>query len=218
MKPSTSDFLHQVLTLLAHERPLFHSEADFQHSLALQVKEAYPLSTVRLEWPFRENVDSKRAYLDMLVHAPNGDSIAVELKYRTCPLTLQIFGEEYELADQGSQDTGRHDFIKDIRRLEALVITGASTHGIAIMLTNDPRYWTPSKSDSTHDAAFRLHGGRTIEGKLAWSASASTGTTQERDLILRLQGKYELNWENYSTPSSVGFGTFRYLAVEAKST
>ena len=47
----TRDDLAAALTALAERRPVFHSEADFQHELAWLVRERYSDVGVRLERP-----------------------------------------------------------------------------------------------------------------------------------------------------------------------
>lgn len=41
--------MNKVLSTLSVKRPIFHSEADFQHSLAWEIREHYPESEIRLE-------------------------------------------------------------------------------------------------------------------------------------------------------------------------
>ncbi len=48
----TLDILHKLMADLAAHRPIFHSEADFQHALAWQIHEAMPDCEIRLEWPY----------------------------------------------------------------------------------------------------------------------------------------------------------------------
>ena len=40
-----------VLTALAKQRPIFHSEADFQHAIAWEMHKHLPRASVRLERP-----------------------------------------------------------------------------------------------------------------------------------------------------------------------
>ena len=41
--------LHTTMDSLAAKRPIFHSEADFQHALAWEVQLAHPNAGIRLE-------------------------------------------------------------------------------------------------------------------------------------------------------------------------
>ena len=42
--------INEILNLLSKWRPIFHSEADFQFSLAWMIKEQYPNCDIRLEF------------------------------------------------------------------------------------------------------------------------------------------------------------------------
>ncbi|MDH7561744.1 MAG: hypothetical protein QHJ34_16205, partial [bacterium] len=64
------------------------------------------------------------------------------------------------------------------------------------------------------DADFRLHNGRVLEGILSWGINASEGTKKNREQPLVLQGRYDLQWSDYSRPSSASYGEFRFLAVK----
>lgn len=45
--------LDSLLNQLALKRPIFHSEADFQHTLAWEVHLSHPAAEVRLERPVK---------------------------------------------------------------------------------------------------------------------------------------------------------------------
>ena len=69
-----------LMRKLAIERPLFHSEADFQHALAWRSREEHPNSGVRLEYKPPTNAGEERMQLDIwLVRL----GVAIELKYKT---------------------------------------------------------------------------------------------------------------------------------------
>jgi hypothetical protein len=137
----------------------------------------------------------------------------VELKYKTRALTVTITGEEFRLADQSAQDIGRYDFIKDIQRLERLLLSRPGTAGYAILLTNDSAYWTHRRDANPVDAAFRLDPGRKLAGTLTWDPRASAGTTRSREKPLTLNGAYTVAWHDYSQISSARYGVFKYLTI-----
>ncbi len=64
--------------------------------------------------------------------------------------------------------------------------------GYAILLTNDPSYWTQSRNDNTADVRFRLHEGNTLHGGLGWGPGASAGTKCGREELFQLGGPYAL--------------------------
>lgn len=196
-----------VMAAVAAERPVFHSEADFQHAFAWQLREAHPGVRIRLETRPRPGVR-----LDVLAFV-GSERVAFELKYLLRNLRTTWLGEVFELPAQSAQDVRRYDFIKDIVRLEQLVPTDADV-GYAIAVTNDPSYWNPSNRATLADAAFRLHEGRELTGALAWSATAGAGTMRDRESELRLRGAYPAAWRDFSENIGSGYATFRYLAIE----
>ena len=77
--------MRKLMDSLARERPVFHSEADFQFALAWQIREATGLD-VRLEYP---RVPNERVYLDIWL--PEAKA-AIELKYFKKKLDVEVGG------------------------------------------------------------------------------------------------------------------------------
>jgi len=113
---------------------------------------------------------------------------------------------------------GRYDFIKDIARIEQVVSTRKDAIGYAIILTNDSAYWKQPRNNHTIDKDFRLHQRRILQGTLAWQPEASAGTMKNREEPIKLHGAYLSAWKKYSEPAFSGYGEFRYLMIEVKST
>ena len=203
--------INRLMDGLAAERPVFHSEADFQHALAWRIRKETERD-VRLEFkPFPE----ERMYLDLWL--PD-IGVAVELKYRTRKLEVERNGESFALCDQGAQDLGRYDFLNDLQRLERVVAKAPhGRRGIAVLLTNDPLYWKPPYRRGTVDAEFRLHEDRKLPGEMSWSKRAGKGTTVGRKCPIRLCGSYRLKWQDYGLAVTAAAETknaqFRYLAL-----
>lgn len=82
------DQLFSTLTTLSKKRPVFHSEADFQHALAWEIHKNYSQSNLRLE--YNPTISEGNMYLDIWVTHPNGYPTAIELKYITKKVSLQI--------------------------------------------------------------------------------------------------------------------------------
>ncbi len=199
-----------LLMHLAVQRPVFHSEADFQHALAWQIHVAVPDAQVRLEYRLEL---AETIYLDIWMRMAD-ERIAFELKYSTRKLQCVVAGEEFALKDQSAQDMRRYDFIKDIARLEQVVVSRSHTRGYALLLTNDSSFWNRSLSNATVDAAFRLHEGATLTGSLLWAPHTGTGTMRSRERALHLKGIYPLTWQDYAvTPHVTSYNQFRYLLV-----
>lgn len=197
-----------LLEALAAERPVFHSEADFQFALAWQVRETTG-QPVRLEWkPFA----AEKIHVDLFL--PRAGA-AVELKYLTRGFEANCNGESFSLADQAAHDIRRYDFLKDVARLERVTAEhGRVKRGIAILLTNDAAHWSPPTRRNTVDADFRIHEGRTASGPLTWATHAGRGTTRGREDPILLEGSYRFRWRDYGNPVQQRHGQFRYLAVE----
>lgn len=201
--------IHALMEGLAKKRPVFHSEADFQFALAWEIR-AKTRREIRLEFPPFPN-ESMR--LDIWV--PDIGT-AIELKYLTRKLNAKEGNESFALRDQSAQDIRRYDFVKDIERLERVVAEAPSERrGIAVLVTNDPLYWTPP-TGNTIDTAFRLHQPRRIGGDMRWSERASRGTTKGRESPIVLTASYVCEWRNYGHPAAAGesYAQFRYLAVQ----
>jgi len=107
--------LSPSLETLSMNRPIFHSEADFQHAFAWQVQKDFPTSSIRLERPYI--IQGKQAHVDVWVSV-GALNIAIELKYKTRKLHVTYENEMYRLKDQSAQDLGRYDYLVDILRVE----------------------------------------------------------------------------------------------------
>ena len=201
--------LNDVLGLMARlaaRRPIFHSEADFQHELAWEARDARVADAVRLELP-HQTPDGRIAVDVVLLRGPS--RFGVELKYWKRRFQADVAGEAFDLANQGAHDLARYDLWSDVARLERLVDGGTFSGACAIALTNDQGYWNVGAS-GTIDAAFRLHEGRRAEGTLAWAAHAGPGTMRGRPDPIKLRRVHAVGWRDYSV---VAGHRFRWCAL-----
>jgi hypothetical protein len=197
-----------VLGRLAVDRPLFHSESDFQHALAWRIQSEHPEARIRLETRPERGI-----HLDLLVGLQK-EQTAIELKYLAARFAGVVDGEQYELPNRGAHAISRYDFVKDVSRLERCIRRGYADHGWAVALSNDQGYWTVGSKVNPVDAAFRLHDGRILNGLLSWGVVAGAGTTRARDTALAVSGSYSCRWRSYSTIAGPnGKTVFRYLAL-----
>ena len=201
---------HYLLSALAQVRPVFHSEADFQHALAWQIQQTNPQASIRLELPVRAS-GSKTVHLDLLVYCDQ-QRHAIELKYKTAALLANASGEQYSLAGQSAQDTGRYDFLKDIMRLEQYVASNADAVGYAVLLSNDGLYWGDSQRPRT-STQFSIHEERVITGQLHWEAHASAGSKKGREAPIQCRSSYTCTWNDYSQVDGTGAKQFKYLLL-----
>lgn len=206
------DDVLRVLTGFATDRPVFHSEADFQHTLAWALQQTRPRLRIRLETRPRPGVR-----LDLQVTDPaDGTSVAIEMKYLTDTWEGTVGGETYRLLRQSAQDIRAYDCIKDIGRVEQLIRIGYATSGLVLVLANDPSYWrAPGHGRATNADAFRLHDGLVIVGSRAWGPQAGPGTSRGREEATELSGEYRLTWQDYSNVGGPR-GRFRYLPIAVR--
>ncbi|BCW95794.1 MAG: hypothetical protein WHS44_07430 [Fimbriimonadales bacterium] len=222
----------QLLESLSRERPVFHSEADFQFALALAMHQHHPQLTIRMEKT--EIINNQNARVDIFAYA-KGQVALMELKYwaRALRVQVQLADDEFEtysLSNRGAQLLGRYDFFRDLMRLETLVQKYARKNieavGYTVVLTNDSAYWKPPGEEDVFYYDFRLTEGRTLwSGEtLHWGEGASQGTIQGREQPITLRHTYTLRWERYSNclthllvkpyeDERVRHGEFRYLLL-----
>jgi hypothetical protein len=205
--------LNNVLQELAKKRPIFHSEADFQHALAWEIREHYPDSKIRLETKIHGG--NTKVYLDLLViHQEH--RYAIELKYKTRNFNCMIEGETFSLNNQGAQDIGRYDVLKDIQRLEQMVVSGVANEGFLVFLTNDGTYIKPSLVKDTVDREFKVNDGRRLTGELKWGEQTGQGTLKGREKPIVLKGEYKVSWQSYKKIDDSSSGEFQYLLLAVK--
>lgn len=196
------------LELLKNKRPIFHSEADFQFSLAWELQTSYPDAEIRLEYCPRQ---SPNMHIDIVAFV-NSRCYPIELKYKTLKLEYTNGEEYFSVKNHGAQDIGRYDCLKDIERIEYLSkVIDNFERGYVVVLSNDPLYWTiPQSQKPTNSDGFRIHDGLIKTGTYCWSDTAGAGTTQGREAPIRLAGEYPVRWREFSRLNDGKNGTFQY--------
>ena len=204
--------LHEQMNSLMKERSIFHSEADFQFAFAWEIQKAYPHADIRLEYCPAEYPNM---HLDLLVKI-EGKNFPIELKYKTLSAQVETDGEYYNIKSHSAEDLGRYDYLIDVERIELLRDKlGSFEKGYAIMLSNDPLYWTiPKNLRETASDFFRIHDGCKKSGVLNWRETAGIGTTKNRERAIKLTGDYLIEWQEYSKFSFARNGIFKYLLLE----
>ena len=125
--------IRRILESLVARRPIFHSEADFQHALAWEITRQYGAAEMRLEVrPF----PGEAMALDLLVQLESRTT-AIELKHRTRALDVTVGGERFVLKNQAAHPIASYDCCKDLARLEWFVRAGVSDCGFLVILKND---------------------------------------------------------------------------------
>ena len=198
----------KVINNLKANRKIFYSENDFQFALAWEIQKCYKKAKIRLE-RCRVSAPKKDLYVDIIVHL-NNKEYPIELKYKTKALEVTENNEEYSLRNQGAQNFGRYDYLKDIQRLEELSKKIKNYgKGFAILLTNDELYWVENREGADNEK-FYLSQGKQKTKTMNWGTKASNGTTKNRKNPIKLSGKYEIDWKDYSKFKSMKNGEFKY--------
>nr|WP_047169033.1 hypothetical protein [Sphingomonas sp. Y57] len=199
--------IEPLMQRLSERRPIFYSEADFQHELAIELRTMDPDIQIRLEYPFGEG---SRASLDVLLRK-GADQFGLELKYLCRSADLTVAGERFQLRNQSARDLRRYDVCKDVVRIEEFSRRFGAAGGV-LVLTNDPAYWSSRGRIHACDAAFDLSDLRTLSGVLAWTDRAGAGTMKGREAPLIIANSYALRWHDY-TKLAGGGGHLRYLYI-----
>lgn len=202
-----------ILRDLASRRPVFHSEADFQHAFAWAAHQVDPALEVRLETSPVQGIR-----LDLLLSRPDlGQRTAIELKYLTASWAGEVFGEHFALKNQAAQDVRAYDVVKDMSRLERLVGAGLADNGFLIAITNDHSYWRPvTHGRPTNADAFRIYEGLELAGPRSWGPDTGAGTMRGREAPLDLRGSHQMRWRDFSRVDNGNGGSFRALVVEVR--
>jgi hypothetical protein len=198
---------------LRQRRPVFHSEADFQHALAWSAHQSNPSLRVRLE-----TRPAPGMRLDLLLSKPNIDEhLALELKYLTAAWAGVVENERFTLVNQAAQDIRAYDVVKDVKRVEQFV-SQPHWSGAVLVLTNDPGYWSrPSHGRATNADAFRIYEGQRINGRRSWGPNnTGAGTMKGRHTAIEVHGDYTCGWSDYSSLPGPR-GRFRLLTIPVAS-
>lgn len=240
------ELIHHTLHQLSKKRWVYHSEDDFKLALAIEFIKIKSNFEIRLEKPVniietfkdygggRRVDEKKRIYLDMYILTQDFGKVGIELKYKTSEQTIidDETYEEFELRDHSAHDVSRYNFREDISRLEKLKASNTIDLGVAILLTNEPKFWKDGFNDKYMDNKFRL-GSDFVPSKAEWDLQSeyfSKNYIQDPDgyWIYRKTGKrtwihspkftkdltlskdYPIQWKEYRSQKGLDF---RYLAI-----
>lgn len=193
---------------LSLRRKVYVSEADFQLEMAMLLRETYPEAKVRLEYTpsFEPNM-----HIDILMIL-DGKWYPIELKYKTKGCHKIVDGDEYNLKDQRAQDIGRCLYLEDVQRIERIRKNVPEfAEGYTVFLTNDMTYLKKPREGVIYED-YALADGLIKKGELKWSEQAGKGSTKGHEAPIILEGKYLVEWKEYSRIDDSDTGTFKYLA------
>jgi hypothetical protein len=196
--------LTNYLLELSQSRPIFHSEADFQHELACLLNRHE--HSVRLEKPFTISGNHiPNGYLRTELDIEIDGTCALELKYKTHALKCLVQNEAFELKNQGAQNLGRFDLLDDARKVHWLKTAPSNkiAKGFTIFLTNDDKYWRDN-AQGTMSEEFSLEHERTLRpgSVLNWVGNPTANSVGSNRLPpyapIHIQFGENVNWEFYS--------------------
>jgi len=211
------DKLIEALNRLSKDRPVFHSEADFQFSLGWELKRLNNDFEIIMERPFQFNNklgDDKDTtkYTDIFIK-DGLNKYGIELKYVTKELETEIDKVKYKLKDHMATNLRRYDFYKDISRLEYLKINGEIDMGYAIFLTNVNSYYQKQASGMAKEFNF-ADGCKIIpKDEYYWIGEKinekSIGSSRNKNI--KIEQQYDCCWREYPENGSYGF---KYILLE----
>ena len=134
---------------------MFLSEADFQFNFGRYLDKLNEVKEVVFEFPVRNH--KRNEYIDLVVVDKNNERIGIELKYNTRKKMIEVFGNTFELKEQGAHDLARVGWVKDVYRLEKFINKDkVIKKGFFIGLTNDERVWAKMRKKKTIDHFYRF--------------------------------------------------------------
>ena len=165
----TKKILEDIIKGFAEEGRIFSKEAQFQFELAIALRDYVDKNgkkliqdnnkdRIQLEHLSQDN----KMYTDIVVRS-GGSYYPIELKYKTADKQIEyIKGKITKVTYcQGAHDDASYDFLKDIERLEKIVIDKEFTpfdgedsfkieKGFAIIISNEPKFWGSGVRDISH--------------------------------------------------------------------
>lgn len=201
--------LTTAINNLAKKQSAFYSEADFQFSLAWELKTLLSNANIYLE----RYEPTFNYHIDIWVEE-NDEFFPIELKYKTRKDDVVINRHSIALKDHAAVTLGSYDYLKDIRRIEDLSQLPGFKKGFAVMLTNESIYYKPSKTTSSYDM-FKICDGLTKQANVTMNWGLTNKKTPFRATKGRgpfaLKNTYQMQWNNYN---NVYKYEFKYIISE----
>lgn len=203
----TKKELIEIMRELAQVRPIFHSEADFQHELGCLIRSKG--RRVRLERPFKTPLKFE---LDLEVDG----EIAIELKYKKALLKYTSDTELFDLSSAGAYPDNRFKIINDAKRVRDLVDQMFHSKGFTIFLTNDKEYWC-SDAKKTIAEQFDLTEGRKFTKGTSLSLVDANAKNPKQQIDIRFEDI--IRWQDYKNDTNkelekLNNGLFRFFVID----
>ncbi len=196
------DILNEIITDNFHNQKeiIYYNEASVQLKIGFELFKRLKTEPV-LEYRIKETNE----YLDIFIEYDN-KKYGIELKYKTKKIN------EYDFKNQGAQNNGKFDFIKDISRIEKFIEVEEIDAGFAILITNDDLYCKPARL-GTKVKAFDLIDKETDNKKILQKGSYKAEWKGRKQQELCLKSVRQINWSCKSTEET-DCAYFQHCIVE----
>ncbi len=228
----TTETLIKTMASLSTKRKLFWSEADFQFSLAQELRGLVPVEAqIYLERPIANIMEAmqeenktnnrKKCYIDIWIQY-DGKVYPIELKYATKAAVVEDFDRQQVMTvNQYAYDITRFGYLYDIHRIERIKKCLVNTEGLefgrgfAIILTNDANYYNAPEDipriAKTRDANFRIHQNNTPPKEVKWNYVGEsdeqhwTKTKHPYNKSFKLPITLNFDWRQYGNEKGVKY-------------
>lgn len=227
MKTIIQSIKEDISKFMEDNKTLFFNEREFQMHLCVMLKESpNEYDDIYLEYRIPQYVfnsnEKTNDYiwnndlrLDIVVERDN-EFCPIELKYKTKSvdkLKISRFGDillSDVLKDQSAEDLGMYHFWKDVYRIKLVRNHFEKVkNGLAIFLTNNPRYTKRGREDSKH-INFSMDSTRPQPREKVWQIK-TTDSNNKKLLENQYPGfvvskQYKIDWKNkiFSYPTKNG--------------
>lgn len=216
MKTLIQSIKEDISKFMEDNKTLFFNEREFQMHLCVMLKESpNEYDDIYLEYRIPQYVfnsnEKTNDYiwnndlrLDIVVERDN-EFCPIELKYKTKSidkLKISRFGDillSDVLKDQSAEDLGMYHFWKDVYRIELVRNHFEKVkNGLAIFLTNNPRYTKRGREDSKH-INFSMDSTRPQPREKVWQIK-TTDSNNKKLLENQYPGfvvskQYKIDWK-----------------------
>lgn len=198
----------------------FVSEADFQHSLAIELHKIFnDTAQIILEFPIKKPGEQRIIHIDIMV-IKDGDFYPIELKYKTRPIKSEKLYENTKipvselLADHKGNDDNCYHVWADINRIEWLIDKGYAKSGVCIFISNNKSFWYAKSNPNSMAYAFRTTEGEKMSGWHKWNVKNDTNSKHLKDKPdLFMQNAYNFQWQDFCDTGDK-YGQFKSLFIE----
>lgn len=143
--------------------------------------------------------------------------IPIELKYKTKGYSKIVNNEMFNLKNHGAKDINCYLYLKDIERIEKIKNEEKLFEkGYTIFITNDMGYIRKSLKSNNFYEEFSLYNGAIKKDNMNWKIGVGKGTIKNIEKPIRLNGIYEIKWEDYSIIDNSNSGSFKILINEIR--